>query len=167
MQALTQETSSRELLAVMLLDLDNFKTVNDTFGHHTGDALLSRVAERLQACAREHDTVARWGGDEFVFLWPGIATVQQAEMIARRLVSAFQEPFLVQSYTFAMTPSIGIAVAPSDGASEDILLRHADIAMYQAKAHGGNTYRCYSPEDHQGNTTGSAWPLPCASSAMP
>ena len=140
----------KEPLALLLLDLDEFKAVNDTFGHHIGDQLLTQVGPRLQAALRETDTVARLGGDEFAVLLPA-SDLSNASRIATSLLKALERPFIVENESLLVGASIGVAMFPEHGDTGAMLLRRADIAMYAAKAELGNTYIQYAPEqDHQG-----------------
>jgi diguanylate cyclase (GGDEF)-like protein len=132
--------------ALLLLDLDGFKAVNDTFGHLVGDALLQAVALRLLSVIRETDTVARLGGDEFAIIQAGIQSPRQAAALAERTIEAVAQPFDVGGHRILVGASVGIAVAPSDGESSGQLLRNADIALYLAKAHGRGTCRLFEPE---------------------
>jgi diguanylate cyclase (GGDEF)-like protein len=132
--------------SVMCLDLDNFKLVNDTMGHPVGDGLLVAVADRLSACVREVDTVARLGGDEFAIIQLGVRQPDDAEVLAARIVAAFLHPFEVGGHQVMTGVSIGVAVAPGDGASYETLMRDADIALYLAKAEGGGATRFFEPE---------------------
>ena len=129
--------------AVLFLDLDRFKNVNDTLGHDAGDELLRLVADRLGACARASDTVARISGDEFAVLLPGAENAGQATRLAERMLAQFDSPFRVAGRSLFMTPSVGIAMHPDHGTDVDTLLRHADAAMYQAKGAGRHTIRVY------------------------
>ncbi len=132
--------ADRELTpaALLLLDLDRFKEVNDTLGHHYGDQLLTLVGERLRGTLREVDTVARLGGDEFAVLLPKIATAEGAVEVAKKLIAGFNEPFLIEGLTLDVEASIGVALYPDHGNDADELLQHADIAMYVAKeTHAG------------------------------
>ncbi len=132
--------ADRELLpaALLLLDLDRFKEVNDTLGHHHGDLLLAQVGRRLRATLRGVDTVARLGGDEFAVLLPRIETAEGAVAVARKLLAAFDEPFLLDGLTLDVEASIGMALYPDHAGDPDELLQHADIAMYAAKeTHAG------------------------------
>jgi len=132
-----------EVFALLYLDLDNFKPVNDEFGHHIGDALLQAVAGRLKALTREVDTVSRRGGDEFIILTPDIESADNAKVLADKLITAIEAPFHIEGYALRVTLSIGIAMFPYHGADEDALMKNADVAMYQAKKGGRNTYRFY------------------------
>jgi len=129
--------------ALMFMDLDQFKNINDTLGHSVGDALLGEVARRLQASLREVDTVARLGGDEFAVLLPG-ADAAGAEMVASKLLERLAEPCMVQGHELSMTMSIGVACYPSDGDDYEILSRNADTAMYRAKHEGKATWRFFA-----------------------
>jgi diguanylate cyclase (GGDEF)-like protein len=130
----------------MCLDLDNFKQVNDTMGHPVGDGLLVAVADRLSACVREVDTVARLGGDEFAIIQLGARQPDDAEVLAARIVAAFLQPFEVGGHQIMTGVSIGVAVAPGDGASYETLMRDADIALYLAKTEGGGRVRFFEAE---------------------
>jgi diguanylate cyclase (GGDEF)-like protein len=132
--------------AVLLLDLDGFKPVNDTLGHPLGDALLKCVAARMQATIRDVDTVARLGGDEFAIIQVGVESPDQVAALAERAIAAVDQPFDIDGHRILVGASIGIAFAPSDGNSCDTLLRNADMALYLAKAEGRGTYRLFEPE---------------------
>lgn len=136
--ALARARREHGRLALLYLDLDNFKQVNDSHGHAVGDALLQEVARRLQGCARESNTVARLGGDEFVVLIEGLYDPAHARLIAEKVRLALDAPMRVGSHAIHAPPSVGVAVFPRDGDSEQALLRHADAAMYRAKRKGGN-----------------------------
>ncbi|MET3134243.1 diguanylate cyclase (GGDEF)-like protein/PAS domain S-box-containing protein [Oxalobacteraceae bacterium GrIS 1.11] len=136
-------------LAVMFLDLDRFKTINDSLGHMTGDDLLKEVANRLCHAVRASDTVARLGGDEFVVLVPGIRTIDEASHVAEKIIDALAAPFQLEEHTLHVTPSIGICVYPDDGHDVDTLMRHADAAMYHAKASGRNNYQYFTQKMNQ------------------
>lgn len=135
---------NRKMLAVMFLDLDNFKNINDRLGHTIGDKLLKEVGDRLKACLRETDTVARIGGDEFTILLTDTAQPEDAIAIAKKITSVFREPFLPEDHELNVTACVGISIYPDDGESADELLKNADIAMYHAKEHGRNNYQFYS-----------------------
>jgi diguanylate cyclase (GGDEF)-like protein len=133
-------------LAVLCLDLDRFKEVNDTLGHPVGDALLRRVADRLRKTVRGEDLVARIGGDEFVIIQTNTRDPQAAEALARRLVERVCRPYVIEGNAIVIGVSIGIAKAPCDGEEPDVLLKHADLALYRAKAEGRGKYRFFEPE---------------------
>jgi diguanylate cyclase (GGDEF)-like protein len=135
---------SRRQLAVMLLDLDHFKDVNDTLGHPTGDRLLASVATRLRECTAEHSLPARLGGDEFALVLPCAGGPEQAAEAARGLIAAIAEPFLFDGHDIRLGASIGITLFPTDGTNPDDLLRNADLALYRAKESGRNTYEFYA-----------------------
>jgi len=133
-------------VAVMLLDLDNYKEVNDQYGHMQGDKLLSSVARRLQNCVRKSDTVARMGGDEFTLVIENIAYSKDSEITARKILTSLAEPIQIGGgIEVVSSASIGISIYPSDGDNPESLLQFADIAMYQAKK-SGNSFKFYS--DH-------------------
>jgi diguanylate cyclase (GGDEF)-like protein len=132
-------------LAVLYLDLDHFKGVNDTLGHQIGDELLKTVAARLRGCVREADTVARVGGDEFAIIHTGIDQPSEAAMLARRICEAVREPCDLHGHAAIVDTSIGIALAPGDGIDPTELLKNADMALYRAKADGRGTYRFFEP----------------------
>ena len=133
-------------LAVLFLDLDNFKNVNDSLGHEWGDKLLLQVANRLVSQVREEDTVARLGGDEFLILVAAVATDEVVVDLAKRLLHSFASPFNVDGNDLFVTASIGVAFYPEDGATAGVLTKHADIAMYQAKANGKNRYCLFTAD---------------------
>ena len=145
-RALQHASHDRVAASVLLIDVDHFKNVNDTLGHEIGDGLLRLFAERLTTCIRPGDTVARLGGDEFAVVILTPRSLQGPMEVAHRIVSAMQEPFLVREKCLRVTASIGIASCPPQSTNTDSLLRCADIAMYEAKAAGRNTYRCYTPQ---------------------
>ncbi|MFQ6066197.1 MAG: diguanylate cyclase domain-containing protein [bacterium] len=133
-------------LAVMLLDLDYFKEINDTLGHTVGDELLQSVGNRLKSILRKSDTIARFGGDEFLLLLPEIAGVDDATKIAQKILEALRQQFVLDDgHKLRITTSIGIAIYPNEGEDTDTLMKNADIAMYRAKEQGRNNYHCYTP----------------------
>jgi diguanylate cyclase (GGDEF)-like protein len=134
-----------ERLAVLCLDLDHFKQVNDTLGHPVGDLLLKAVTLRLLDCIREIDTIARLGGDEFVILQSGLESVEQASALAELIIARIAEPFELDGHQVVVGASIGIAVAPNDGADAELLVRNADMALYRAKSDGRGTCRFFEP----------------------
>jgi diguanylate cyclase (GGDEF)-like protein len=129
--------------AVICLDLDNFKQVNDTLGHPTGDALLVAVSDRLRSCIREIDTLARLGGDEFAIIQLGVRQPEDAASLANRITASFRQPFSVDGHQIMSGASIGVTVAPGDSASYETLMRDADIALYLAKTEGRSTVRFF------------------------
>lgn len=133
-------------LAVMLLDLDNFKAVNDTLGHYIGDNLLTEVAQRLSGILRKADTLARLGGDEFVVVAGNLHDCRDAALIAEEIVSRMNEPFQISGHEIFVTVSIGIAACPTDGDTFESLLKKADIAMYHAKKVGRNTFQFFTEQ---------------------
>jgi diguanylate cyclase (GGDEF)-like protein len=130
----------------IFIDLDRFKAVNDTYGHGIGDKLLQGVAQRLQGCVRSVDTVGRLSGDEFAIAMSNLAKADDANLVARKVVSALAHPFDLDGYQTYMTASLGIALYPSDGEDAEVLLRNADMAMFRAKEQGRNAYQFYLPE---------------------
>ena len=131
-------------LAVLMLDLDRFKEVNDTLGHNVGDMLLRSVADRLARVLRKADTVARIGGDEFILLLPDILKTEDADAAADKILKAFQKPFACGNHALSITTSIGIAIFPESGTNSEILVKNADIAMYNAKRSGRNMFQHYT-----------------------
>jgi diguanylate cyclase (GGDEF)-like protein/PAS domain S-box-containing protein len=144
-QAIIQARRHKRMFAVMILDLDRFKGINDTLGHKIGDSLLQYVSERLVNSIREGDTVARLGGDEFIILFPDIAQARDASFVAQKIHNTLLKGFLLDSQELFITASIGISLYPSDGTDVDTLIKNADVAMYQAKAQGRNNYQFYTP----------------------
>lgn len=132
-------------MAVLFLDLDHFKHVNDSLGHPMGDALLQAVAQRLKQQLREEDTVARLGGDEFVVILEKVAAAADAEWVARKLLEAFSEPFPVRGHDLSLGLSIGISIYPEDGEDVTNLVKNADIALYRAKEHGRGNFQFFEP----------------------
>lgn len=148
-RAILAAQRSKRQLAVMFIDLDRFKTINDSLGHMTGDQLLKEVAGRLRGAVRASDTVARLGGDEFVVLVTDIAHVDEASQVAEKIIVALAEGFPLEGRTLHITPSIGICVYPTDAADVATLMRHADAAMYHAKASGRNNYQYFKETMNQ------------------
>ncbi|MBI3530817.1 MAG: diguanylate cyclase [Betaproteobacteria bacterium] len=145
-QAIARSKHSLDPLALLFLDMDNFKLINDTFGHETGDRLLIAVAERLGAAVRKTtDAVARLSGDEFAILQTGLNDPQAALSLARKLLHSISQPFLLEGRKVQTSVSIGIAIYPTDGEGPDDLLRNADKAMYLAKSRGRGNYQLYDP----------------------
>lgn len=136
-------------LALLFIDLDRFKHINDTLGHNVGDELLIEVAKRLKSCLRESDLVARLGGDEFVVLAQGANAAFAAQYIAEKILDRFTTPFRLAGHDLRSSPSIGISLYPNDGADTETLMKNADTAMYHAKARGRNTYQFYDATMNQ------------------
>jgi len=139
-QAITQCARAKKLAAILFIDLDRFKIINDTLGHSAGDIVLKEVAERLRGCLREGDSVARNGGDEFTAVLPLLNESGDAAAIAHKILALLVQPIKVNSEEVFIGGSIGISIYPGDGSDLDTLLKNADTAMYIAKANGGNTY---------------------------
>ncbi len=135
---------NQEKLAVMLLDLDRFKRINDTMGHPAGDILLQEVALRLKDSLREGDTVSRLGGDEFCIILEDIKHVENALKVAQKIFKAFSKPFILRDHELYVTTSIGVSIYPNDGVDVDTLIKNADTAMYEAKGQGRNNVRLYT-----------------------
>lgn len=136
----------KQSVAVMFLDVDRFKSVNDTLGHEAGDELLRQLASRLSACVRAGDTVCRLGGDEFALVLPAVANSLHVRLIAERIIRAFEQPFEIRGQQLYATTSIGVTIYPEDGLTDEELLKNADTAMYRAKDMGRNNYQFYSAE---------------------
>jgi diguanylate cyclase (GGDEF)-like protein/PAS domain S-box-containing protein len=148
-QAILAAARGRSQLALLCIDLDRFKLVNDSLGHPAGDALLRAVAERLGNTLRREDTLARLGGDEFVLLWNGLKSSEDAAALAQRVHSILARPFTVEGRTLNVGATVGVAIYPGDGRDFAELLRNADAAMYDAKESGRGTFRFFSPALHQ------------------
>ena len=149
-QSLSRAERNGSMLGVLFLDLDMFKNINDTLGHPVGDALLKRIADAIARRIRGADSVARLGGDEFVVLMEDIQDPNAAAQLARRLLEAFSTPFDALGHALQITTSIGISIYPVDGGDMESLLRNADVAMYQAKQQGRNTYRFFEERMSEG-----------------
>ena len=143
--ALSLAQRSGETLAVMFLDLDHFKDINDTLGHHVGDQVLMEVAKRLKTSLREEDTLSRQGGDEYIVILPG-SDADGAALVASKLIEVVAQPCQIEQHELIVTPSVGIAIYPHDGQSLELLSKNADTAMYRAKREGRNGFRFYTPE---------------------
>jgi diguanylate cyclase (GGDEF)-like protein/PAS domain S-box-containing protein len=145
-QALAASYRNKQKLAVLFVDLDRFKLINDTLGHHTGDLVLQEVARRLQSCVRQSDTIARLGGDEFTVLLTDLKDMYNAERVAQKLMDALEPPLILSGQKLHITSSIGISLYPNDGETAQDLLSNADRAMYRAKLQGKNNYQFFTPE---------------------
>jgi diguanylate cyclase (GGDEF)-like protein len=150
-QTLAISTRSGRLRALLFVDLDKFKTLNDSFGHQAGDQLLQETARRLTAMVRETDTVARLGGDEFVVILEDLSTLPeeaatQAETIAAKILAVTSQPYMLAGHECLISSSIGITVFGAQPLSTEEVLHQADTAMYQAKETGGNTTRLFAPK---------------------
>jgi two-component system cell cycle response regulator len=142
-QAMARTKRMQQPMGLMLLDLDRFKAVNDTFGHDMGDELLKAVTERLRVCVREVDTVARMGGDEFTIILEGVLSEQNIIAVATRITESIAAPFELKGQHISIGVSIGITIYPQDDHSIDELLKHADTAMYRAKQLGGSAFHLH------------------------
>lgn len=142
--AITQAHRANNIVALLFLDLDRFKHINDSMGHHVGDLLLKAVARRLQNAVRDGDTVARLGGDEFTIILEGVAKTKAATLISEKVLRAFQTPFLLDDKTLTISTSIGISLYPNDADNADSLIKFADTAMYHAKSSGRNNFQFYT-----------------------
>lgn len=144
--ALLRASREKTQIALIFLDLDHFKEVNDSLGHGVGDQLLKKAAERLQQCIRHEDTLARLGGDEFVLLLEELSDDLNVSAVLNKLMTEFSQAFKIADYVVSTTISMGIAIYPTDGRDVHTLMRNADTAMYKAKELGRNTYQFYQPE---------------------
>jgi len=148
-QAIAHSKRTNTIVAVGFLDLDNFKPVNDNYGHIIGDQLLIEVAKRIQANIREEDTVSRQGGDEFAFFLVDLESPFQGEQMLERIQHAIAQPYLIEGHAISISASMGVTLYPYDDADLDTLLRHADQAMYHSKVKGKNNYHLFDLEDNQ------------------
>ncbi len=145
-QAMERTDRNANRLALLLLDLDRLKEVNDTFGHSVGDMLLKLVADRLQQGLRGVDTIARLGGDEFTMILENIGDIDTAARVACKVKDVFSQPFSLHKQQLSITPSIGIALYPDDAQDAELLLRNADIAMYHAKRTATGAFQFYTDQ---------------------
>ncbi|MBL8111898.1 MAG: diguanylate cyclase, partial [Acidobacteria bacterium] len=144
-QALSQARFTGHAVAVLLIDFDRFKVVNDTLGHGTGDLLLGQAAERLRNSVYASDTVARLGGDEFLVLLPRLGSLEDVSQVVQKIFDRFRQPFTVGDHDLFVTMSMGVSIHPLDGSTGEALVKHADVAMYRAKQLGGCGYQFYTP----------------------
>jgi diguanylate cyclase (GGDEF)-like protein len=145
-QSFEETKKNGKMSAIIFLDLDRFKNINDTLGHHVGDRLLESLAQKLKIFVSDNLMIARFGGDEFMILMTNVSHIDEVKQFARKIPELFQEPFLYEKHELSVTASIGIAMYPHDGTDADTLIKNADVAMYRAKQKGGNTYQLYHPE---------------------
>ena len=145
-QSLAEARRNGVKLALMFIDLDRFKTINDSLGHDVGDQLLIAVAQRIRSVLRESDTAARLGGDEFVIVVPGIDGPEAAARVAEKVIASINEPLVLAGHTLRPSPSIGIGIYPTDGHEAETLLKNADAAMYYAKQHGRNQFHFFTTD---------------------
>ena len=144
-QALAAAQRNKSSLAVMMIDLDHFKTINDSLGHVVGDHLLRQVAQRLQCCVREMDTISRMGGDEFIAVLQN-TDINDAASVAQRILNCLEETYIIEEHRLTTSPSIGISMYPTDGKDSEALIKQADAAMYHAKDVGRNNYQFFTTE---------------------
>ena len=159
-QAISLAARTSEQVAVLFIDLDNFKHINDTLGHDADDDVLKRVAERMRQLRRKSDTLCRLGGDEFVLLLPAITHQDDAVRVAQNVMASLTQPKAIDGLDYSLTPTIGIAAYPVDGQDGAEVMRNADIVVYRAKAAGKNGYQCYTPD--MGERAGGALRLETA-----
>ncbi|HTS52114.1 MAG TPA: PAS domain S-box protein, partial [Burkholderiales bacterium] len=143
--AIAAAQRNRTLVGVLFFDIDHFKPINDSYGHHVGDLLLREIAERARSCVREIDTVSRLGGDEFVVVLPELREALDAAAVARKILAAMGQAFRIDGHEFTITQTLGISIYPQDGPDADTLLRNADSAMYHAKESGKNCFLFFNP----------------------
>jgi diguanylate cyclase (GGDEF)-like protein len=150
-QTLVFYRRTHQSASILFFDLDDFKPVNDKLGHDIGDILLQAVAKRLESCVRSQDTVARWGGDEFVALLTAVSDKSLLVPIVLKILEAMRKPFIIDKHRIKITISVGISILPQDGTTPATLLKNADIAMQTAKAEGKNNYAFYTTQLDTGN----------------
>lgn len=143
-EALVRAETTKTNTALLFMDLNQFKSVNDNYGHKVGDTVLAQMAKRLLSCIREGDVAARLGGDEFAILLPAVRSAEDAEKVALRVIDALKKPFDVGDQTSKIGVSVGISVFPDDACDGDKLLQYADMAMYSIKKRGENSYAFFS-----------------------
>lgn len=148
-QSFMQATRQQLRVGIVFIDLDHFKTINDSLGHHVGDRLLQTVALRIRSCLRDQDTVARQGGDEFIVVLPSVKRFEDIGVVTQKLIVALSAPYSIDGVELHTSASIGVAVYPDDGSEVEVLLRNADTAMYYAKAMGRNNFQFFTPQMNQ------------------
>jgi diguanylate cyclase (GGDEF)-like protein/PAS domain S-box-containing protein len=149
-RALVDAKRNHKRMAVLFLDLDHFKTINDTLGHAVGDSLLADVGDRLKGLLREEDTVGRFGGDEFLVVLPGFQVPADARAVCAKALALLAQPFLAGGHTVEVSASIGVSVYPDDAQHRETLLQCADTALYRAKSTGHGTYQFFTPDEPEG-----------------
>lgn len=147
-QIIRTAVREKQMVALMFIDLDDFKKINDSLGHHIGDELLIQASQRLSQAVRSEDTVARYGGDEFLVIIGDLSEISDSKTIVDKILDSFAPAFTVSGYDLVVTPSIGLTIYPNDGEDPATLMRNADLAMYQAKERGRNTYQFFTQEIH-------------------
>jgi diguanylate cyclase (GGDEF)-like protein len=147
-QAMASADRHHTALAVLFVDVDRFKHINDSLGHAIGDHLLKSIAQRLVACLRSSDTVSRYGGDEFVVLLPEVAHSEDAALSARKILAALSSPHRIEQQELHVTVSVGIGVYPDDGTDAETLLKNADTALLNAKAQGRSNHQFFQPDQN-------------------
>ncbi|MBI5753227.1 MAG: EAL domain-containing protein [Hydrogenophilales bacterium] len=148
-QSLMQASRHQQRVGIVFIDLDHFKTINDSLGHHVGDRLLQTVAPRIRSCLRDEDTVARQGGDEFIVVLPNIKRFEDIGIVAQKLIVSLSAPYSIDGAELHTSASVGVAVYPDDGPDVETLMRNADTAMYYAKATGRNNFQFFTPQMNQ------------------
>ncbi|OFZ70527.1 MAG: hypothetical protein A2Z01_01925 [Betaproteobacteria bacterium RBG_16_58_11] len=148
-QSLMQASRQQQRVGIVFIDLDHFKTINDSLGHHVGDRLLQTVALRIRTCLRDEDTVARQGGDEFIVVLPNIKRFEDIGIVAQKLIVSLSAPYSIDGAELHTSASVGVAVYPDDGPDVETLMRNADIAMYYAKSTGRNNFQFFTPQMNQ------------------
>jgi diguanylate cyclase (GGDEF)-like protein len=155
-QAMASAHRHHKALAVLFVDVDRFKQINDTLGHAIGDELLKSIAKRLVACLRSSDTVSRYGGDEFIVLLSEVARTEDAALSAHKILAALSRAHRVEHQELYVTVSVGISVFPDDGTDAEILLKNADTALLNAKARGRGNHQFFQPGMHSRGGRASA-----------